>query len=701
MRFSSLSTELMLIIGEFLDFEEDLHALSLVDRGCYAAINPLLYQRVVDAIRGGFNSSALEWAAKNGKTPCVRKLLEAGVPPSTVCRQPWHPIVLAAENGHRDTLQLFLDAGVDPSPLWGFNFKVEKRPQLVEEDEEYEEVSQQEDYTEEEEDTEGEKLPRVTTKPGNPLTFAIKKGQNEIAHLLIEQGVKLEFEGYLVGNEQPFNLAAKHSNASITETLLRKGCSPFLYDNSNMSAHSYAATHGTDLLQIFTDASVDPALCRGTTALFTAVQAGNSQGVRYLLDHGVNPDGVSEDGLLSLFRKAIEDGHYEIADIFRSMIDVDKYIIPSNPNDYKVLSNFRDLIVGAAAGGSDTLLRKCLERCRILYGSDMYRRNECLSTATYTAARCGQTNSLRIILGHEARCIDSRLRELLQEASDDGKLETFVMLLERVALVNPDFKKMGGLLRGLLQHGKAKAARALLQYSERSAIASDLADDDIFTIAGYGGVATMKVLLEHGVKLDPNNAEHHKAMSDAARGARPDVLKIFLDAGFDANVVNSVKDHGPMNALTEALCDEECEDDGVAAETTADLLLDGGLDIEGRDEKTDETPLLFMAGRDKYIRLGIRRPISCQHRERAVCYLLKKGANMFYQSNRGENPFVKAAVKGHAGVVRIMLEHLDTNCVPLEVSLPFVLSAMETTTYRDVLKVLSRWYWPKMHPCPS
>lgn len=98
MHFSSLSTELILIIGKFLDFEEDLHALSLVDRGCYAAINPVLYRRVVDAIREGVNSSALEWAAKNGKTPCVRKLLEAGVPPSTVCRQPWHPSVLAAEN---------------------------------------------------------------------------------------------------------------------------------------------------------------------------------------------------------------------------------------------------------------------------------------------------------------------------------------------------------------------------------------------------------------------------------------------------------------------------------------------------------------------------------------------------------------------------------------------------------------------------
>lgn len=270
-----------------------------------------------------------------------------------------------------------------------------------------------------------------------------------------------------------------------------------------------------------------------------------------------------------------------------------------------------------------------------------------------------------------------------------------------MALVDPDFKKMGGLLHELVGCGNAKAARALLQYSDRRAIASDLASDHIFIHAVFGGVGTMKLVIEHGAKLDPNNAEHHKAMSQAARWAKSDVLKIFLHAGFDVNVVNFVKDHGPMNALTEALCDEESKDDGVAAETTADLLLDGGLDIEERDEKRDETPLLFMAGRHYYITLDMWRLIPCRHRERAVRYLLKKGANMFYQSNRGENPFVKAAVRGHTGIVRIMLEHLDTNSVPLEVSLPLVLSAMETTTYRDVLKVLSRWYWPKVYPLVS
>lgn len=335
-----------------------------------------------------------------------------------------------------------MDAGVDPSPPWGFNFKIEKGLEVAKDDhKQYEDMSELEDDTEEdegteeEEDTEEEKLPQVTTKPGNPLTFVIKNGQNEIAHLLIEQGVKLEFEvydefeAYFIDKEQPFYLAAKHNNASIIEALLRKGCSPFLHGNTNMCAYSYAANHGSDLLQIFTKAGVDTALCRRTTALSIAVQAGNTSGVRYLLDHGVDPDGAREDGLLSLFRQAAEDGHYEIADMFRSMIDVDKYMIPRYPNSCKVLYDFTDLIAGAAAGGSDTLLHKCLERCRALYHSKNDRWNECLSIATYSAARCGQTNSLGIILDHEACSIDGRLWELLQEARYDDRFEMFVMLL--------------------------------------------------------------------------------------------------------------------------------------------------------------------------------------------------------------------------------------------------------------------------------
>lgn len=63
----------------------------------------------------------------------------------------------------------------------------------------------------------------------------------------------------------------------------------------------------------------------------------------------------------------------------------------------------------------------------------------------------------------------------------------------------------------------------------------------------------------------------------------------------------------------------------------------------------------------------LNKPISYRC-ERAVRYLLKKGANMFYQGRRDQNPLVDAAVKGNTGVVRIMLEHLDVTGVPLAIS---------------------------------
>lgn len=82
-------------------------------------------------------------------------------------------------------------------------------------------------------------------------------------------------------------------------------------------------------------------------------------------------------------------------------------------------------------------------------------------------------------------------------------------------------------------------------------------------------------------------------------------------------------------------------------------------------KKPGETPLLFMAWRIR-TRIPYRR-------ERAVRYLLKKGANMIYQSRRDQNPLADAAVRGDTGVVRIMLEHFDAIDTPLEIGRPFVL----------------------------
>jgi ankyrin repeat protein len=444
---------------------------------------------------------------------------------------------------------------------------------------------------------------------------------------------------------------------------------------------------------MFLNAGVEPKLLRTKftkTALTDAICAENVSAVRYLLDNGVDLN--VENGVLiyALFRMAALDGNSEIANIFLSMIDVDKDINSDNGSDM-----FRELIICTAAGGFDTFLQKWLEERRILHRSNNPKADnliESVRTATYAASGRRQPSYLRIILDDEDCFIDDDLFNLLYSAKTGDKVETFSMLLERSALVDPPIEFASRLMLDILTDGKLDFARALMRYSDRLDLVGGMGSEFVFSMAAMGGVDAMQFALEQGAILDPDNEGQQKPMATAARMARPGVLKMFLDAAFDAHLVNNssgTDDRGPTNALVDVIRAK----DGDDAAKTADLPLDAGLDIEEPDQETDETPLLFMAGRPS-------RRISCRRRERAAGYLLEKGANMFYQSSQAQNPLVEAPVNGNTGIVRIMLEYLDVTCVPLEISRPFVLSAMGMTTYRDVLKVLSHWYWPKVYPCP-
>jgi hypothetical protein len=54
-------------------------------------------------------SDAVEWAARNGHTECLRALLDAGAKPTS------YAVDVAACNGHVDCLRILLDAGAKPT----------------------------------------------------------------------------------------------------------------------------------------------------------------------------------------------------------------------------------------------------------------------------------------------------------------------------------------------------------------------------------------------------------------------------------------------------------------------------------------------------------------------------------------------------------------------------------------------------------
>lgn len=103
---SELPTEILLLIGECIQFAKDINSLCQTSRRLHALLTPSLYKLNV---RLG-KSSALVWAAEHGHATTARLSLQAGAR-ITAIKDGLRPISWAARGGHREIVKLLLDTG--------------------------------------------------------------------------------------------------------------------------------------------------------------------------------------------------------------------------------------------------------------------------------------------------------------------------------------------------------------------------------------------------------------------------------------------------------------------------------------------------------------------------------------------------------------------------------------------------------------
>ncbi|PYH95653.1 ankyrin [Aspergillus ellipticus CBS 707.79] len=137
-----LPTELIILIGSFIDSHRDLYVLCRVNRRLYSVASPLLYE-----LNARTTGSAMDWAVWWRKIPTIIKFLEAfsisGKPPiglTSGLRQLSvtgnselfdlmltcdkihqelylaEPLIMAATRGHHQIVQAILDVGISPQP---------------------------------------------------------------------------------------------------------------------------------------------------------------------------------------------------------------------------------------------------------------------------------------------------------------------------------------------------------------------------------------------------------------------------------------------------------------------------------------------------------------------------------------------------------------------------------------------------------
>ncbi|KAJ5692005.1 hypothetical protein N7462_001428 [Penicillium macrosclerotiorum] len=663
----NIPNEILLLIGECLEYESDLNALCTVNRRFFELFNPILYKRLTEHVHSDVGSTALEWAAENNKTDCMRKIFDAGVPPDMAFVEScWAPIILAVRAGHLDTVKLLIERGVDPNPVYGF-YKDDLDPFTL----------------------------RTSWDPEhawNPLLEAVFRGQTAIVELLVSHGVDLEFDSELFQVDQPLILATSGCHLPIIRLLLENGCSPYLFNPAmantieevRPNAIRAAASSTLEILKIFLEAGADPRLNvgYGSSTLTCAINGGNLAIVKFLLDWGIDPDAPTELGLHRAFFYASHTNR-DISALFLTRIDTHRTI------NYGTHSNFRFLLEGAGAGGWEDLIERILDRGRGPDGAGEGFWIDSLQSAFDYAVQHNRLRIVEMLLDHGARPdgLDFSEPYSTTTAIRKGNSEILALLLDRGA--NIDYVAWDEpYLQTAISTGNVDLVKVLLEKKYQSKFATISNLSKMMITAVKGGEAVFKLLLEQGVSLDPQNKTHHQAFITAAKQAKLTALKAFLDAGFSPEIRDTIEGNGHQSLLCLALVAIDAE----AALSAAELLLNYGADIEARDPLTDETPLLYMVGRKG-------SPINYQARLRATRILLEKGANPFFINNRDQNPLTKAAEKGNLEMVKLLLEFFDTKEISLEIVKPLIRKGVSFEHWR-VAKTIWNWYCRRLYPSP-
>jgi len=133
-----------------------------------------------------------------------------------------------------------------------------------------------------------------SSDPRTPLVMAARKGNLEIAKLLIDAGSNVN--KYASGDETPLMAAASSGNLSLVHFLIEKGASVDKRLSGNGTALLIAAKHGSPeivSLLISKGAKIDDAIQGNGTPLICAVRNEHYEVAKILLEHGANPNKIS------------------------------------------------------------------------------------------------------------------------------------------------------------------------------------------------------------------------------------------------------------------------------------------------------------------------------------------------------------------------------------------------------------------------
>ncbi|RDW90052.1 uncharacterized protein DSM5745_01827 [Aspergillus mulundensis] len=701
-----LPVEIILLIVSHLDYEYEVNALCRTTRRLHELLNPILYKRSVSHRKGGYT---LEWAADHGSVSTCRLILGAGAPPDACGSKSWQPFALAALGGHNEILEMLFEHGVDPS-------------------------STETDWENHLDDWGGFRR----SSGMNPLSLAASHGQTHTIKQLLRYGVPPDLTDDSV-QQTALHVAALRGFDDIVGILIDSGCSVNAQDAQGLTALACAALGHLDIVQLLLSRGADPNIVSENmeTSLCMASLSGNIDIVRCLLDHGATISPSHPDGLKPLLQLAYtaKEGYDDIVELLLTRFDY----VKSSTEPYQQAV----LLCVAALTGRTALLTDLLSKYnfdpnlritdqRILRSSHprypSQFGNSMPKTAIDCAAERNELAAIAILLSHGAS-INPHLNDTLSQdrspllrAISNGHKEAVAVLLEHGA--NPN-EPPGRALVAALQHppvvslllshgadpmanledstghnvissaiesGAVDALHILLDPETTKKLADGLASMGqpekvsvaVLMDAVKGGEKTVQFLLDRGILIMPKEVPENAAeacLDIAAQDGGIPLMRLLLDLGLDVHAGNNA---GKLLQWA-SMRDEEL----------LDFLLENGCSIDDPTSQGETALVLAVRHQDTD----------------GVQLLLDRKADPLLVCANGKTA-LSAAVKEHdSWTVELLLQVFEEKGHGFGVcEVERVLKWAETyellerdnvNHWRDIVRVLRRYYWRTRYPvCP-
>ncbi|KAK3984017.1 ankyrin repeat-containing domain protein [Cladorrhinum sp. PSN332] len=506
-------------------------------------------------------------------------------------------------------------------------------------------------------------------------------------------------------------LAVRNDWNEVVEAALEMKAGLNSQDEDQRTALWYAAQSGRESylrLLINHGAFSDQTDDKKQTPLLIASSKGHEVVVQHLLETGhVNIEATDENGDTALFRAA-ENGYETVVKL---LVDNGAAI------DFK--DKHRDTAVWRAAqNGQEAVVKLLIEKgadirwnryrgrllswatanglealAKLLIEKGVYiESNENGCTPLSLAAGNGHEAVVKLLV-EKGASMDSNENAWtpLSLAAGRGHEAVVKLLMEKGASMDPNEDGVTTCTGVWVQTVWQYAYWVLTEGSKVVTSVSDNGSTPLSLAAGNGHEAVVKLLVEKGASMDPNE-DGSTPLSLAAGNGHEAVVKLLVEKG--ASIDSNENARTPLSwaagrgheAVVELLMEKgasmDSNEDGstplsLAAqnghETVVKLLVERGADIESKD-KNGETPLLWAAknGHEGVVKLLIERgadieskdengltPLSWAAKEGneiVVKLLIEKGTDIESKDKNGQTTLSWAARHGRKPVVKLLIE---------------------------------------------